>query len=407
MKRNIWSAVIGVMLFASSWVMPGTTEAVPSYARQTGKPCSGCHSIWPRLNALGRDFKLTGYTDVAEDSPRIVKDNLDLLRHSPLSLSVINLPYTKADRSDTPGERSETLIPAEVALFYAGRITPNIGAFIEPILAPDFAFEFAKIAAATRWGKVNIVGVAAGKMDVGGADPYNTIRFTAYHTINQPAIFSEPDALSGSRDLFSWVGTSNQGAVLYGKFFQTLYVAAGGFRGHASSDPADTYGRIAVELPLGAEANFEVGGFYYNGKEIYDHSDPADPLNALGIYQSKLTRSGADLQFQMESGPHIIDAVGVFMKGEDKDLDATPGLVVKFDGFYVEASYFFERQYGVTVGYDKVESTEDPSMDKKGPTFNLAYFPWLNTKIALEYSTWDRANSVTEKATNVLVHLYF
>ena len=406
MKKLMWSVVLAVLMFASVWVVPEPAEAVPSFARQTGKSCSGCHTVWPRLNATGREFKLTAYTDVAEDYPRIDKDNMDLLRYGPLSISIISLPYSKTDRSDVNGERSETLIPDEVALFYAGRITPNIGAFIEPILAPEFEFEFAKLATARRWGE-NIVGVAAGKMDVGGADPYNTIRFTSYHTINQPAIFSEPDALSGSRDLFSWVGTTNQGIVLYGKLFQFLYVAAGGFRGHASSDPADTFGRLVVELPIGGEASVSFGGFFYGGKEIYDHSDPADPLNALGIYQSELTRSGADLQFQMESGPHIIDAVGVYMAGKDEDLDNTPGMQVKYDGFYAEASYFFERQYGVTVGYDKVESKEDTSMDKKGPTFNVAYFPWLNTKIALEYSTWDRANSVKEKATNFLVHLYF
>ena len=36
---------------------------VPSYARQTGLPCSGCHSDPPELNAAGRSFKLLGYVD--------------------------------------------------------------------------------------------------------------------------------------------------------------------------------------------------------------------------------------------------------------------------------------------------------------------------------------------------------
>jgi hypothetical protein len=250
----------------------------------------------------------------------------------------------------------------------------------------------------------NTVGLAAGKMDVGGADPYNTIRFTAYHTINQPAIFSEPDALSGSRDFFSWAGTTNQGAVLYGKFFQTLYAAVGGFRGHASNDPGDGYGRLAVELPVGGEANVAFGGFYYGGQEMYDHT--TDPVPGP-LYQSKVSRSGADIQFQMESGENIIDLVGVFMAGKDQNLDDTPGMQVKFDGYYAEASYFFQHMYGVTVGYDKVDSNEDPTLDKKGPTYNVTVLPWLNTKIALEYSTFTHANDVKERATNMLVHLYF
>jgi hypothetical protein len=64
------------------------------------------------------------HTDVVDDYPRIEKDNLDLLRYLPLALSVISFPYTKGN-----SERSATDIPAEVALFHAGRITGEIGAF--------------------------------------------------------------------------------------------------------------------------------------------------------------------------------------------------------------------------------------------------------------------------------------
>jgi hypothetical protein len=400
MEKKLWLAIIAVTFIASSWVVPGTSSAVPSFARQTGKACSGCHTIWPRLNSAGREFKLTGYTDVAEDYPRIVKDNMDLLRYGPLSMSIISLPYSKVS-----GQRSETLIPDEVAIFYAGRVSPNIGAFMEPVWSKEsgvFELEFAKLAAATRLGK-ETVGVVGGKMDVGGADPYNTIRFTAYHTINQPAIFSQPDALSGTRDFFSFVGTTNQGIVLNGKFFQFLYAAVGGFRGHESSDPGDAFARLAAEFPIGGEANIEVGGFYYGGKEMYELT-PGPPQT---FYESKLMRSGADFQYQLESGPNIIDVVGVYMAGKDKDLDDTPGLEVKFDGYYAEASYFYDRMYGITVGYDHISSNQDHDLDKKGPTFNVTYLPWLNTKLGLEYSIFDLANGVKERDTNVLVHLYF
>ena len=45
-------------------VNPPQVEAVPSYARQTGLPCSGCHYTPPELNPAGRRFKLTGYVDM-------------------------------------------------------------------------------------------------------------------------------------------------------------------------------------------------------------------------------------------------------------------------------------------------------------------------------------------------------
>src|ERR1700758_5000229 len=46
-------------------------SAVPSYARQTGMPCSQCHtlSFGPALTAYGRQFKLNGYTFGDGDHP--------------------------------------------------------------------------------------------------------------------------------------------------------------------------------------------------------------------------------------------------------------------------------------------------------------------------------------------------
>src|SRR5260370_27541924 len=45
-----------------------TANALPSYARQTGLPCSGCHYNPPELNPAGRAFKLLAYVDRTENS---------------------------------------------------------------------------------------------------------------------------------------------------------------------------------------------------------------------------------------------------------------------------------------------------------------------------------------------------
>jgi hypothetical protein len=41
---------------------PKPVSALPSFARQTGQPCSTCHSAFPQLTPFGRRFKLEGYT---------------------------------------------------------------------------------------------------------------------------------------------------------------------------------------------------------------------------------------------------------------------------------------------------------------------------------------------------------
>ncbi len=53
-------------LFLSLFFQVPTASAVPSFARQTGFPCKSCHMTPPELTALGRAFKLNGYTMVGK-----------------------------------------------------------------------------------------------------------------------------------------------------------------------------------------------------------------------------------------------------------------------------------------------------------------------------------------------------
>jgi hypothetical protein len=411
MKNGMLLALYYIMLgslFCAVFVVE-EASAVPAFARQTGRPCSGCHGIWPRLTAAGRDFKVAGYTTVADDYPRIQKDNLDLLRFSspPLAVSIISLPYSKVG-----GQSAEMVIPDQVYFYFAGRLAPEIGAFIVPQWYSDtgqFSLDRVKLAGATKIGD-NIVGLVLLKSDVGGADPYNTIRFSAYQTVSKPAIFTPT---RGGGDLFQFADTDNiqnRGVLVNGKFFSNMiYAAAGMFKGDSNaadvgSDPPDYFGRLVFEYALTGETTASVGGFSYEGKQNYDHSAVLGP-----IYQDKIRRSGADFQWQTDSTPHLVEAVAVYMSAKDTGAwDGASGFSdVKFTGYYAELSYFYNRKYGVTVGHDAVKSAQDESLDKKGPTFNLAYLPWLNTKIALEYSVFHLADGVKERDTNLLVRLNF
>jgi hypothetical protein len=54
-----------IVLGASASMLAVTrAEAVPSFAAQTGQPCTACHigGFGPQLTPLGRAFKIGGYT---------------------------------------------------------------------------------------------------------------------------------------------------------------------------------------------------------------------------------------------------------------------------------------------------------------------------------------------------------
>src|SRR5512143_4129688 len=49
--------IVGVVMLVSAM----HAQAVPSFARQTGIACEGCHTVFPELTPFGRKFKMNGY----------------------------------------------------------------------------------------------------------------------------------------------------------------------------------------------------------------------------------------------------------------------------------------------------------------------------------------------------------
>jgi hypothetical protein len=110
-------------------------HAVPSFARQTGMPCSGCHSggFYPELNAFGRFFKMHGYTMSAHaDKP--------YEPYPPLSAAQ-TWSYTYTNQSQPGLTKEPTLTfashgndnvsyPQQANFFLAGRFFGPIGGFV-------------------------------------------------------------------------------------------------------------------------------------------------------------------------------------------------------------------------------------------------------------------------------------
>src|ERR1700726_4005241 len=100
--------------------------AVPAFAVQTGQPCATCHigAFGPHLTPQGRDFKLHGY--VGNDG----KDH-----GLPLAFTTISsFTHTAAPQPGgaAPGFKpNDNVAIDQVAAYYAGRITSDIGGFIE------------------------------------------------------------------------------------------------------------------------------------------------------------------------------------------------------------------------------------------------------------------------------------
>lgn len=123
--------VLAVFLAA---VNPPSARAVPSYARQTGLPCSGCHYTPPELNPAGRRFKLLGYVDkkdkgVTDESAKH-HAALDLLASLPLS-AMFETSYTSTAAPQPGNKNGNVEFPQDVSLFLAGAWSTHAGSFLQ------------------------------------------------------------------------------------------------------------------------------------------------------------------------------------------------------------------------------------------------------------------------------------
>ena len=113
-----------MLLFAAVGTRPAL--AVPAFAVQTGQPCATCHigAFGPHLTPQGRDFKLHGY--VGNDG----KDHgLPLAFTTQTSFTHT---ATAQPGGAAPGFKpNDNAAVDQVAAYYAGRITSDIGGFIE------------------------------------------------------------------------------------------------------------------------------------------------------------------------------------------------------------------------------------------------------------------------------------
>ena len=136
-------ALIGATLLLAS----SSALAVPSFARQTGMACEACHTVFPELTPFGRNFKLHAYT--IDNLPQVSgmnanKDQTLALNQLPPLSFMFQASYTSTKKSvpdtqagtgsvssDALAKNGQVLFPQQASLFYAGRIAPNFGAFVQ------------------------------------------------------------------------------------------------------------------------------------------------------------------------------------------------------------------------------------------------------------------------------------
>ncbi len=345
-------------------------RAVPSFAVQTGQPCSACHvgGFGPQLTPFGREFKMNGYT---------LRTNAFNVPVS--AMAVASYVRTLKDQSSPPAPHygvNDNFSIDQVGLFVAGGLGSHLGAFIQTT--------YDGVARAFHWDNLDVRAVTTSKLaghdmvlglSLNNAptvqDAFNTLPAWGY-----PYTTSSLAPSPAAAPLIGSLAQDTLGVTAYAWINSQFYIEAGGYRSPNAAllirlgvDPTDPgsidgvapYARVAYQKNYG-DRNFEVGAFAMRAN-LYPG---ADESTGLSDHYSDL---GVDASYQLFAKSKDVFTVNGRYTYERQRLDASQALGlasnsrVGLQDLRADASYYWRNEIGLTVG----------AFDTWGPADELLY----------------------------------
>ncbi len=432
----LFALLVGIVL------SPRPVSALPSFARQTGQPCSTCHSAFPQLTPYGRRFKLEGYTAggtrCASDAAASSDDASELLQIPIAGMAVPSFTHIKKslDPADAPKgfkTNDNTFVP-QTSVFYGGQIYCNLGAFVQGTYERPGSSYFLdntdiRYANKTQLGESDLVYGITANNNPTVQDPWNTTPAWSFPFIGASDALA-PTPAAGTMIEGTFAGrVAGAGAYIFANnMFYLEGTAYGSLDSQSLSalglDPTDPasrfdglapYWRAAVEKDWD-EYSLMVGtfGMLANVAPIGNQSAPTDQITDVGF----------DAQFQYIGRVHALTARATYIVEHEK-LDGSQLLGLSsnssdnLQSLKLSASYVYDGIYSLSAGYFNLRGSVDPALypdslsvsapgspNSNGWTFDLAwlplsnggpsFYPWVNARLGVSwtlYNQFDGASS--------------
>ena len=421
-------ALIGATLLLAS----SSALAVPSFARQTGMACEACHTVFPELTPFGRNFKLHAYT--IDNLPQVSgmnanKDQTLALNQLPPLSFMFQASYTSTKKSipdtqagtgsvssDALAKNGQVLFPQQASLFYAGRIAPNFGAFVQMTYdgtAGTFGWDNTDIRYARPANDDFLWGISANNNPT-VQDLWNT-------TPAWQSPFDQRSATAPSPGVSTMidgglVDAGVAGISVYGSWLNSVFAEFGAYHSAPAAAVIDStstnvvrgmapYWRLAYERQWD-RSSWEVGAYGVDAA-LYPGGG-----TALAGSTNRYRDWALDTQYQYIGDEHIVSATATYIR-ERQSLDATYGAGMSSNPsdhlttIRIGSSYYFQRRYGGALGYFSTTGSADAALypggtpltgyannvpDSKGWSSELDWVPYENTKFALQYTLYNKFN---------------
>lgn len=433
---RLLASLIGV-LTAALVALPRPAEAVPSFASQTGQPCTACHvgAFGPQLTPFGRAFKIAGYTQAGGDG---------IAASIPLSAMVLgSFNNTQrgypADSIPHDFRSNNNFALDQISVFLAGRITDWAGGFVQGTysgISRSYHLDQVDLRPFTTTFDAHNAEVRVGVTITNAPtvqDPFNSTFAWGF-----PYVFSgiapQPAALPILAGAFS---ANSLGVTGYAWYDRSLYLEAGGystlssdiltrlgtFYGPGSTRSLAPYARAAYEWNWNNQSA-HVGALFMHagvnpavGGRLTDGSNGADNYTDFGI--------DGGYQF-FGDGTHTASLYGIYVH-ENRGLTGSTAAFnlanetavsssAHLDHVRIEASYWFQSTYGLTLGWQGTWGDSTPALYQPAPVTGSAnskpntnafiveadwvpfgkadskWSPFANLKLGVQYVAYTKFN---------------
>ena len=415
-KCFVWGLLMVLLLLDSQ-----ISFAIPSYARQTGMPCSSCHTVFPQLTAFGREFKLNGYTftgsSTIEANDEKEHSLLKILASSPLS-AMFQTSLTYLDRNLPESQNTNVEFPQQLSLFYSGVIAKHVGTFIQ----------------LTYSGQDGTIGMDNTDIRFSNTATVGTKRLIYGVTLNNnPTVQDVWNSIPAWRFPYSTSGVAPtpgaapliEGALaqqvaglgVYGYYNSLIYLEGSIYRSAPQGAPVPpgpvSTGTIQGVVPYWRLALQHQWNNHY--LEI-GTTGMVTNLHPVGVYgpTDGYTDIGLDAQYEFTFpiGSLVIHPSYYW---ETQKLNATydssgsQNLTNRLNSFKISGELYFTKGVGLSLGYFSMTGTNDPlfytpapvfgsrvgSPDSNGMIAELDYLPWYNIRLSLQYVYYNKFNGTT------------
>jgi hypothetical protein len=435
--RNRWWP--GSILALAAIVLSSTAaEGVPAFARKYQTSCQTCHTIFPKLNALGEAFRLKGYRMPGETEEMVKEKPVSLgapaykrlWPHAvwpgeiasavPLAINakmaVVNSSTLNPDGTVTTF-RNDFQFPQEVNIFGAGTLGDHVSYLAEVTFAenPDGStsteLEHARFQIDSPWGREDLIHIRIGKFAPNLADGFQEMWISTDAAIDSVFAYN-PIGLHGGVGLAGDVspqpialpdrvrGIEGYGIINH-RFLWVAGVAngispgsSGSFDGNNSKDFYARldykFGGMGLDGDMGGRTapaenwrddSLRIGAFVYRGDGSgINYPTPSGDAHFLrtGVYASVYFRD--------------LNVFGAFVHGSDTiqqfDPDSGAFLVQgqpTYDSAFVQADYVIYPWLLAAARFETVRVGDRSVPSLQTAVFNLSGLIRANVKAMLEY----------------------